>query len=426
MRSFFLPIVKFILRHLARLTIWKYRPGIIGVTGSAGKTSTKMAIKAVLAGERRVRASAGNFNNELGLPLTILGPWERIRGLFFWPGVVIHAVRRLLVRDPHYPEILVLEYGVDRPGDMRYLLGIARPNIAVITAIGEVPVHVEFFANPDAVAKEKAKLIEYLPTAGFAVLNNDDAIVMGLKNRTRAHVMTFGFGKSAEVKVANYDIRAENGAPAGIAFKLSYIGSTVPVRIENVFGKTQCYAASAATAIGLIFGMNLVKISEALERYRAPQGRMELLRGVKEGTYVIDDSYNASPLSMHAALDTLHDLPAKRRIGVLGDMRELGSYSMDAHQYLGELAAGTLDYLVTVGPHAKFIAEGARQKGFPRKNILSFDLAEEAHVSVQNLMKKGDVVLVKGSRAMRLEKVVREIRVFPEALLKKDSVKPLA
>ena len=421
MRETLRSFARLVLKYLARAIIWRYRPGIIGVTGSAGKTSTKMAIKAVLSVERRVRASAGNFNNEIGLPLTILGPWEKVGGLFFWTKAIAYAMHRIIIKDPHYPEILVLEYGIDRPGDMRYLLDIARPNIAVMTTIGEVPVHVEFFSGPEAVAKEKAKLIEYLPTAGFAVLNGDDEIVMGLKNRTRAHVMTFGFGKNTEVHVSNYAVRAENNTPQGIGFKLGYIGNTVPVKINNVFGKTQGYAAAAATAVGLIFGMNLVRISEALSHYRAPYGRMELLRGVKEGTFVIDDSYNASPISMHAALDTIKDLPAKRRIGVLGDMLELGSYAMDAHELLGGVVADALDVLVTVGPRAKFIAEGARKKGFPRKNILSFDLAEEAHVPVQNILKKGDVVLVKGSRAIRLDKVVCEIRAFPEELLKKDS-----
>ncbi|MEK7077377.1 MAG: UDP-N-acetylmuramoyl-tripeptide--D-alanyl-D-alanine ligase, partial [Patescibacteria group bacterium] len=312
-------------------------------------------------------------------------------------------------RDAHYPEILILEYGVDRPGDMKHLLDIARPNIAVLTAIGEVPVHVEFFSSPEALAREKAKLIEYLPTAGFAVLNNDDGTVMDLKHRTRGHIMTFGFGKHAEVRILNFETRAEEGRPAGIAFKLQYIGTFVPVRLDGVFGKAQAYAIAAGAALGLVFGMNLVKIAERLKHYHPAEGRMQLIPGIKSA-YVLDDSYNASPLSMHAALDTLRELPGKRKVAVLGNMRELGSYSMEAHEYLGGIAAKVIDSLVTVGPHGKLIAEGARKKGINRKNIQSFDSAEEVLPSIQNLVKKGDVILVKGSRAMHLEKVVEALR----------------
>ena len=402
-------ILRLIICELARLTMWRYRPGVIGVTGSVGKTSTKRAIHAVLQGERRVRASFGNFNNEIGLPLTILGSWENTKGIFFWPKVLISACYQLIVRNRNYPEILVLEYGVDRPGDMKYLLDIARPNIGVITAIGEVPVHVEFFSSPDALAREKARLIEYLPTAGFAILNNDDGTVMDLKNRTRAHVMTFGFGKQAEVRISNFETRSEKDRPVGISFKLEYIGTFVPIRLEGVFGKAQAYAAAAGAAIGLAFGINLVKIAEGLKNYHSLEGRTQLLSGVKS-TFVLDDSYNASPLSMHAALDTLKDLPGKRKIAVLGDMRELGTFSLEAHEYLGTIAAKVLDLLVTVGPHGKLIADGAQKKGMKKGSIRSFDTVEEASAEIGGFLKKGDVILVKGSRAVGLEKVVNSLK----------------
>lgn len=426
MRNFFIKILRWKLKKLSQLTIWRYRPGIIGVTGSVGKTSTKLAIAAVLGAERRVRASTGNLNSDVGLPLTILGNWSdkelnlvsrnqpahtaRIRKSFFWMKVIISSFWRILFASrSQYPEILILEYGADRPGDLKYLLGMAMPNISVITAVGDVPVHVEFFAGPEEVAREKARLIEYLPSAGFAILNGDDDSVMNLKDRTRAHVLTFGFGSDANMRISRLENRFEEERPIGISFRLEYGGSFVPVRLDGVFGKAQAYASAAAAVIGIVFGVNLVKISEALKKYEPADSRMKLVPGIKY-TYIIDDSYNASPLSMRAALETLKTLPAKRKVAVLGDMLEIGKYSIEAHERIGRMAGGFLDILFTVGPRAKFIAESARKTGMKRNKIYSFDTADDSKKEVQNLIKKGDLVLIKGSHAMELDKVVEEIR----------------
>src|SRR3989338_2518494 len=212
MREFLVRLLQRVLKKLAQFTIWRYRPGIVGVTGNVGKTSTKLAIAAVLSAERKVRWSRGNLNNELGLPLTILGNWgpdelhmvsreqpagsRRLGKIIFWTSVIAKSLHRLILpKRADYPEILVLEYGADRPGDIKYLLNLARPNVSVITAIGDLPVHVEFFNGPQELAREKARLIECLPSAGFAILNFDDPTVMALKDRTRGHGMTFGFNR---------------------------------------------------------------------------------------------------------------------------------------------------------------------------------------------------------------------------------------
>ena len=426
MKGFFLDILRWKLRMLARLTISRYRPGIVGVTGSAGKTSTKLAIAAVLKKVRRVRVSSGNLNNDLGLPLAILGDWPAedltlvsregpppgtalLRKFVFWCKVLFGSAWRVIVRSHDYPDVLVLEYGADRPGDIKRLSKIARPNVSVITTVGDFPVHVEFYAGPAEVAREKGRLIECLPVGGFAILNSDDDTVMELESRTRARVIGFGFGKGAEVRLARFENRTEDGRPAGISFKVENAGSSVPVRIEGALGKVQAYAAGAATAVGLIFGMNLVRIAEALADYRPADSRMQLREGVK-ATYVIDDSYNASPLSMHAALDTLRDLPATRRIAVLGDMLEIGRYTEEAHVRAGRLAAGSADILFTVGPRAKFIATAAQEAGMKRQNIRSFATADEVADPLRAVMQKGDLVLVKGSHAMELNKVVEAIQ----------------
>lgn len=403
--------LRWILKRLAQLTLLRYRPGIITVTGSVGKTSTKLAIAAVLGSVRSVRVSQRNYNNEIGVPFTIISGREKVGGPFFWLWTILAACLRIIVK-ARYPETVILEYGADRPGDIKYLLEIARPTVAVITAVGDIPVHVEYYAGPKALAREKGRTIEVLPAAGFAVLNFDDETVMDLEERTRAKIMTFGFGEGADVRVTNFETRSsEDGRPTGIAFKLEHGGSVVPVLLDGVFGKAQGYAAAAAACVGLIFGMNLVKISESLADYQPASGRMALLAGVK-GTFVIDDTYNASPLSMHAALDTLRELKGKRKVAVLGDMLEIGKYTIEAHEEIGKIAARVADVLVTVGPRAKFIAEGAKAAGMPKKKVMSFEDADETRAPVQDLLRKGDIVLLKASRAIGLDKVVEEIRQF--------------
>ncbi len=408
MKTFLKNRLKSILRTLARWTLAKYQPGIVGITGTVGKTSTKEALLTTLRSIRKVRASTGNFNNEFGLPLTILGAWDQAGGPFFWLKVIVVSLLRLLIRGS-YPEILVLEYGADKPGDLKYLLEVARPQIGVVTAIGDIPVHVEFYSGPDAVAREKSRLVESLPAIGFAVLNYDDESVYEMREKTRAHVITFGFAGGAEVRITNFENRMEDDRPVGLTFKLEYGGSFVPVRLDGAFGRAQAYAAAAAAAVGLSFGMNLVRISEAMAYYQVPARRGKIINGVKQ-TLILDDSYNASPLSMHAAIDTMKDLKAPRKIGVLGDMLEIGKYAIEAHENIGRAAAKIFDILVTVGPRAKFIADAANKAGMARKNIFTFDFADEAKVPVQDLMKKGDLVLVKASRAIGLDKVVEEIR----------------
>ncbi|HEY4526120.1 MAG TPA: Mur ligase family protein, partial [Candidatus Paceibacterota bacterium] len=255
------------LKLLAKATVWRYRPAIVGVTGNVGKTSTKLAIAAVLADERRVRWSKSNLNNELGLPLTILGDWseeelrlvsraqaageKKTQKILFWLKVVLFSFAKLIyVRRSSYPEVLVLEYGADHPGDIKRLISIARPNVAVLTAVGDVPVHVEFYDDPEAVAREKAHLIECLPTSGYAVLVYDDARVMSLRDRTRGHIMTFGFNKGADLQVSNFENRVKDDHPAGIGYKLNYGGNVVPMTIDGVLGRAHAYAGAAAAAAG--------------------------------------------------------------------------------------------------------------------------------------------------------------------------------
>lgn len=422
MRIQFLKLLAWFLKLLSQLTLWKYKPGIVGVTGSVGKTSTKMAIAAVLSRDRKVRASEKSFNNEIGMPLTILGNWEDTTGLFFWFRVFVFSLLQLIIKNPSYPQILVLEYGVQRPGDLDYLLRIAEPQIGVVTAFGDIPVHVEFFAGPEAVKQEKAKLVGALPTTGFAVLNADDVFVKEMKENTRAHPVTFGFSAETEVRLSSFLNHLDKNF-AGITFKLAYGGSVLPIRLPGVFGRAQSYAAAAAAAVGLLYGVNLVRIAEALQHYQPPAGRLRFIPGIKN-TFIIDDTYNASPAAMQEAVGTLKNLKANRKIAVLGDMLELGKYTMETHEGIGRLIPKSADILFTVGGRAKFIAEAAARAGFSKKKIFSFTDVNEAGLALQAKIQKGDLILVKGSQAVRMEKIVKEIMAEPmkaEELLVRQS-----
>ena len=412
MKNFFLSILKKKVKFLAKLTLKRYKPGIVGITGNIGKTSTKEAVGVVLSQARRVRASSKNFNNELGLPLSILGDWNVTEGIFFWMKVFFKSIYQLVIKNKKYPEIIVLEYGVDRAGDMKYLLDIARPHIGIFTAMGdEMPVHIEFFSGIEAIVKEKSRLIQQLPTTGFAILNADDIRVMATREYTHANVVTFGFSEKANMRISGFSSYvSEDGG--GVTFKLTYGGSVVPVRIDGGLGRAPAYAAAIGAVVGLVFGMNLVKIAEALSHYIPPSGRERVIRGVRH-SIIIDDTYNASPSATKEALSTLKSLSAKRKIAVLGDMLELGKYTFDEHQAIGRLIPESADLLFTVGIRAKIIAETAEKIGFSKKKIFVFTNIHEAAMQLQQKVLRGDLILIKGSQGVRMERVVKEIMAEP-------------
>lgn len=404
-----------IVEILAKLYLWRFNPQIIGITGNVGKTSTKEAVGLVISRVKKVRIGGGNLNNEVGLPFNIISGsaeeyYEKGGSLIFGIKSFFKAIFGLF--SLNYPEVLVLEYGADRPGDIKKLSKKFKPHVGVVTAVGEIPVHVEYFSGPEGVAKEKSCLIEALSVSDFTVLNFDDLAVLEMREKSKAKVLTFGFGDSAMVRVSNFEPWIESGVPMGVGFKMNYNDSFVPFKLSGSLGKSQGYAAAAAATVGVIFGMNLVDISEALSEYHGPKGRLKILKGIKNTT-IVDDTYNASPASVHLALETLRDLPGMRKVAVLGDMLELGKYSIKAHQDVGNIAGNFVDLLICVGAKAKFIADSAFNQ-MQKENIYKFDISEEAKLKVKELIREGDLILVKGSQGMRMEKIVEEIMAEPE------------
>lgn len=404
-------ILTYILKVLTRLTLNRHHPRVIGITGSVGKTSTKEAVATVLSARFNVRASAGNYNNELGLPLAVLG--ERKSGgknILAWLLIFARSLARLVKSD--YPEVLVLEMGTDRPGDIRYLLDLSGPlEAAVITSIGIS--HLEYFGSRENLAREKLSLLKGLSRQGTAVLNFDDERVWAGRKAVKGQVLGFGFHPDADVYASGLQIiRHEN--EYGINFKIQHKGTVVPFFLPQSLGKPGIYAALAGAAVGLSFGMNLVEVSEALRKFTPPPGRLRLLPGVKR-TWILDDTYNAAPASTVAALETLGNLGGGRKLAAIGGMAELGEATEEGHlQVADKIQEMMLDAVFLVGSLTEIIKRRLETNGFKGK-IHWFESSDDARMSVQEELREDDTVLVKGSQSSRMEKVVKEIMADPES-----------
>ena len=365
---------------------WRSRfdPLVIGITGSYGKTSTKEAIAAVLERRFRPLRSSGNQNNEIGLPLTLLrlGPQH---------------------------EAAVLEMGMFVGGEITYLARLARPSIGVVTSVGTV--HIARIGSVDAIEQAKGELVEALPASGTAILNVDDPRVRRMASRTRARVVTYG------VTSPDAEVRAEEVEHLGILgmrFVLTIAGQRWQVRTP-VPGRHSVENALAAAAVGHVAGLSLEEIAAGLEAGWSAPHRTEVIR--VGGITIIDDSYNAEPATMRAALALLGELgevsdgsPRGRRIAVLGPMLELGELHVAHHLEIGAAAAVACDRLIVVGAEASPIADGARQHHLPADRISEVPDRAAALELLGSEARAGDTLLVKGSRGAALDLLVAELR----------------
>lgn len=404
-------ILHFILKILAKLVIRKYKPKVVGITGSVGKTSTKEAIFSVLDNKFNINRSIKNYNNEIGLPLIIFGKESGNRNIFKWLLIFIYVIKILIFTKKDYPEVLILEMGADKVGDIKYLTSIAKPHIALITAIGSS--HLENFGSIKNIIKEKGSILDRLNNDDYALLNQDDKEVIKFKEKTKAKVRSFGRNKESDIYISNINISLKDDI-IGTSFKLNNKGSEIPIFLPNVLGWQHAQAAAAATAVGLSLGMNLVDIANNLLKYKPAKGRTNLIKGIKN-SYIIDDTYNSSPESSILALEILNDIPAQgRKIAVFGDMLELGKLSEEGHVQIGKKVVElNIDYLFVIGEKSRDIARGAKEAGMSEDSIFYFPFNEEAGLFIQDRMKEGDIVLVKGSRSMKMEEIVYEIMAEP-------------
>ncbi len=413
MKSFFKRIVVSILTFEAAILLRRKKPFIIAITGSVGKTSTKDAIFSVLKNHRRTRKSEKSFNSDIGVPLSVLGLPNAWDNPILWLWNLIEGIFIALF-SRQYPEVLVLEAGVDRPGDMKSLTAWLKPDIVVITRLPDVPVHVEYFSSPEAVAEEKLQLVAALKTDGVFIYNHDDPKLLAAVEGVRQ--ASFGFGRYAPTHfTASADsIVYHDDVPVGSTFELSHLEEKVSVKVYGTVGIQNSYTYAAAAAVASQFDISLSEVAEALLNHVPPPGRMRVMQGIK-GSCIIDDTYNSSPIAAEAALTTLRELRGfKRKIAVLGDMLELGQFSTREHERIGEIAANSVDLLLTVGIRSRKTAEGALEHGLPEKDVWQYEDSVKAGKELQQMLQPGDIVLVKGSQGVRAEKVVEEIMQKPE------------
>ncbi len=364
------------LQKIARYWRRKLDLRVIGITGSVGKSSTKEMVAEVLGQRYRALKNIGNFNNEIGLPLTILG-----------------------LSEGH--ERAVLEMGFYVPGEIALLCDIAQPAVGVVTNVGTV--HAERAGSQEAIFIGKSELVQSLPAApeGVAILNFDDSWVRKMEEKTRARVFFYGLSSEADL----WADEIQGLGLEGIRFRLHYQGETLHARVPLI-GRHSVHTALRAAAVGLVEGLTWQEIFDGL-RQGHTQLRLVAVRS-SIGALLLDDTYNASPESMLAALNLLDELDG-RKIAVLGDMLELGPYEKQGHEMVGLRAARVADVLLTLGPRAHMIAEAARRAGMQKARIHEFEDMNPIVDWLNNNLAADDAALIKGSRGLRMDRIVANL-----------------
>jgi len=316
-------------------------------------------------------------------------------------------------------EILLFETDLKDKKEFEFFVKKSSLPILVVTHIGDIPFDKDFFAGEKEETIEIRKLAKISPPYGHLILNFDDETVREIgdelrsssrfanarvKDETNLKEITFGFQERADFRATDIKL---NG---GTNFKINYKGNIVPIWLDGLFGKEQIYSALAAVVVGTIFDLNLVEISQALKNYKSLPGKMRLVEGINQ-SWVLDDSQSATVFSMAEAIEIFGIIPGfKRKIAVLGDVTGIGKYTIEAHEAIGERVAKNVDLLFTFGPKAKFIAQGAQQKGLPLEKIFQFDTINEGKLKLREEIKEGDIILVDGSKEMEMGKIVEEIK----------------
>jgi UDP-N-acetylmuramoyl-tripeptide--D-alanyl-D-alanine ligase len=361
------------LQQVARFWRRKLSLRVVGITGSVGKSTTKELVASVLEQRYRTLKNLGNMNNEIGLPLTLLH-----------------------LSEGH--EAAVLEMGFYVPGEIAFLCDLALPQVGVITNVGTV--HAERAGSQEVIAKGKAELVQSLPPApeGTAILNFDDPWVREMASETKANIFFYGLDPEADL----WADQVESMGLEGIRFRLHFRNETIHLRVPMI-GRHSVHTVLRASAVGLVEGLTWQEIVAGLREGHA-QLRLVAVR-TENGALLLDDTYNASPESTLAALNLLDELEG-RKWAILGDMLELGPYEQHGHEMVGVRAAEVVDDLVTVGERGRMIAAAASNAGLVKERIVEVESSQQAIEFLRNRLGEKDVVLVKGSRGMHMDRIV--------------------
>lgn len=433
----------------ARRTIERERPLVIAMTGSVGKSSARQMIAAILQASSfrdGLRVPQKNYNNELGIPLTVFDLPAPGRSPLAWIKLLVRSFWYGWIGGTTGIRTLVLEMGADKPGDLAYLTSLATPSISIITAVSPehpewAPVHAANYPTIDALAYEKSTLARALASDGTLILNADDARAIAMRHEAPEVVLlTFGTTDAADVRILSTRLRmasTPSGAlPIGLEVKLMILQNIQNVYLPGVFGRSAAYALAASACVALALDLPIEDMLEGWARYAPLPGRARLIPGIK-GTMLFDDTYNAAPASMIAGLRDLAsaqvDEGIQRKIACLGEMRELGEQSEMLHEQVGlEAARLGIDVLVVTGAFAAAYVRGARLGGMKDEQIHVFDDTPELGVWVQDILRSGDLVFAKSSqgthttKGVRMERVIKELMAEPhranEVLCRQEEV----
>ncbi|MCK8817331.1 UDP-N-acetylmuramoyl-tripeptide--D-alanyl-D-alanine ligase [Natroniella sulfidigena] len=363
------------LQELARYYRKKFAIPVIGVTGSTGKTTTKDIVASALSKKYKVLKTAGNFNNEIGLPLTLF----RLDSTF---------------------DAAVVEMGMRGLGQIEQLAQIAEPNLGIVTNVGVT--HIELLKSQERIAQAKSELVSNLGDNSVAILNGDDEYVKQMASLASGKVITYGLNQYNQIRAANIENLGASGLKFDLVVDDEYISKEVYIPAP---GEYNVYNALAAICVGIALEFDLEDIKDGLEELKLTEMRNQILES-ESGFKIINDAYNANPTSMEAALNTLEQVASNRKIAILGDMLELGEIAKEEHNKVGKLVADKrIDYLVAVGELASEIAIGAEDNGMKQENIFSYLDKDAALKKILKIIKADDTILVKGSRGMKLEQI---------------------
>lgn len=407
MNNFFKKIVAFKLRVAARVLLLRTKPEVIAITGSAGKTSAKEFMAHLLEIDFHVLAPSEGYNTEIGAPLSLFG--EKVPVNLFSPlkwAVILVRVWIKAIFTGDLPDKVIIEMGADKPGDIPYLCRFFKPKTGVILSV--LPVHLEEFKSVENIAAEKSKLAECLDEDDKLFLNYDDLRVREMAKKTKAEVIYFG--RENKEGYAAQNLKSDL---YGISFDLEHSGEIVEFK-ANIYGNHMIYPLISAISVAAEEGTSTKKIKETVAELTPFKGRMNVIEG-ENSSKIIDDSYNANPESTIRALEFLGGQNGKK-IAALGTMNELGDFEEKGHQMVGEKAAQTADFIITVGePAEKYLVPAAVGSGMSKDNIKSFKDSDEAGDWLAKNIEKGDIILVKGSQNnVRMEKVVKKIMAEPD------------
>ena len=354
-----------------------YSIPVVAITGSVGKTSTKDMIGSVIAQKYKVHKTQGNYNNAIGLPLTILG-----------------------LKDE---EVLVVEMGMNHFGEIDYLTNIAKPTIAVITNIGTS--HIGNLGSRENILKAKLEILNGLQDKGTIIINQDnDLLQKWAKEDEKYHKLTYGIEEKSDVMAEDIKIQETESK-----FKIKEANKTYEIEVP-ISGKHFIYNSLSAIAVGKILEIPMEQIIKGIKDFKLTNKRMDI-QTIEEEITVINDSYNASYDSMKASLEYMHKLAGKRKIAILGDMLELGKFAKQLHQKVGEeVVKNEVDLLITVGPLAHYIAEEAIEKGMKEQQVIEFLTNKEVVFYLKQNMKKGDIILLKASNALNFTQILEELK----------------